>query len=109
MIAVACFSTHIQGMRTVVFCSESSKGRRVLIIMVNILTNQVDIGTRVKYSGSIQTCPDGLRLATECITAGMTVGIRHSQTSEKVKSIQLMFFIHINLHMGVVVTVSTRS
>ena len=28
-------------MRAVVFCAESGKGRRILIIMVNILTNQV--------------------------------------------------------------------
>ena len=50
MIAVTHFSTGIPGMRAVVFCAESGKGRRILIIMVNILTNQVDIGPGIKQS-----------------------------------------------------------
>ena len=107
MIAVTHFSTGIPGMRAVVFCAESGKGRRILIIMVNILTNQVDIGTRVKYSGSIQTCPDGLRLATECITAGMTVGICHGHPGEEVQTVQFVFFIRTHLNVCVVVTEAT--
>lgn len=48
VIAVTRFSTGIPGMGVVVFRSQTGKVTCVIIVMVNIFTNQIDIGTGLK-------------------------------------------------------------
>ncbi|GCS05295.1 hypothetical protein BvCmsHHP016_03350 [Escherichia coli] len=75
--------------------------------MVNILANQVDIGTGIKHGGSIQASPHRLRFTTENIGGGTAVSMCDSETGKQIQSVQLMFFVDPDLNVRVVVTETT--
>ncbi|CSQ19811.1 Uncharacterised protein [Shigella sonnei] len=107
MVTVTDFRTGIPGVRAVVSGAKAGESCGILVVMVNVLTDEVDICSGLKHGRGIETGTHRLRFTTEGITACMAVGIGHGHPGEEVKAIEFMFVIRTDLNVGVVVTEST--